>query len=62
MAPTCDYEGRISDLPTELTSFVGRAAEVAEVKRLLSQSRLVTLTGPGGAGKTPVRVLATAWA
>jgi non-specific serine/threonine protein kinase len=39
-------------LPAELTSFVGRRHEIAEVKRLLSGSRLVTLVGPGGVGKT----------
>ncbi|GAB3958897.1 LuxR family transcriptional regulator [Actinoallomurus acanthiterrae] len=39
-------------LPAEVTSFVGRRHEVAEVKRLLSVSRLVTLTGVGGVGKT----------
>ena len=35
-----------------LSSFVGRRHEVTEVKRLLATSRLVTLTGPGGVGKT----------
>jgi non-specific serine/threonine protein kinase len=35
-----------------LTSFIGRAREIAEVKRLLDAARLVTLTGSGGAGKT----------
>jgi predicted ATPase len=35
-----------------LTSFVGRAAEVDEVARLLATGRLVTVTGPGGVGKT----------
>lgn len=35
-----------------LSSFVGRGRDVAEVRRLLSTSRLVTLTGPGGVGKT----------
>ncbi|MBG0561392.1 ATP-binding protein [Actinoplanes aureus] len=40
------------NLPLELTSFVGRRHEVAEVKRLLGGARLVTLTGVGGAGKT----------
>lgn len=35
-----------------LSSFVGRRPDVAEVRRLLSTSRLVTLTGPGGVGKT----------
>src|SRR5215472_15517555 len=40
------------NMPAELTSFVGRRDEVAEVKRLLSGCRLVTLTGVGGVGKT----------
>ena len=40
------------NLPAELTSFVGRRDEVAEVRRLLTESRLVTLTGVGGVGKT----------
>jgi predicted ATPase/DNA-binding CsgD family transcriptional regulator len=41
-----------SNLPAQLTSFVGRLAEVAEIKQLLRSSRLVTLTGAGGTGKT----------
>jgi DNA-binding SARP family transcriptional activator len=36
----------------ELTSFVGRDAELRQVAELLSAHRLITLTGPGGAGKT----------
>lgn len=40
------------NLPAELSSFVGRAAELAEVRQLLDRLRLVTLTGPGGTGKT----------
>ncbi|PBC49899.1 LuxR family transcriptional regulator [Rhodococcus sp. ACS1] len=40
------------NLPHELTSFVGRRREVVEVRSLLSVSRLVTLTGIGGVGKT----------
>ena len=40
------------NLPLPLTSFIGREREIASVKRLLSVSRLVTLTGAGGAGKT----------
>lgn len=43
---------RAGNLPAQLTSFVGRRREVAEIRRLLSESRLVTLTGVGGAGKT----------
>ncbi|WP_054247038.1 protein kinase domain-containing protein [Rhodococcus opacus] len=40
------------NLPVELTSFVGRRHEIAETRKLLSTSRLVTLTGIGGVGKT----------
>ncbi|HEX4815522.1 MAG TPA: LuxR C-terminal-related transcriptional regulator [Nonomuraea sp.] len=40
------------NLPAEVTSFVGRRQEVAEVRHLLSVSRAVTLTGVGGVGKT----------
>jgi len=36
----------------QLTSFIGRVHDIAEVRRQLSRSRLVTLTGPGGIGKT----------
>jgi predicted ATPase/class 3 adenylate cyclase/Tfp pilus assembly protein PilF len=40
------------NLPLQLTSFVGREKEMVEVKRLLLGDRFVTLTGPGGTGKT----------
>jgi predicted ATPase/transcriptional regulator with XRE-family HTH domain len=39
-------------LPHSLTSFIGRAGELEEVPRLLASSRLVTVTGSGGTGKT----------
>ncbi len=42
----------LNNLPPQVSSFIGRDAELAEVRRLISTSRLVTLTGPGGAGKT----------
>ena len=38
--------------PVALTSFVGRAQAVGEIASQLGQDRLVTVTGPGGAGKT----------
>ena len=41
-----------NNLPVQLTSFIGREQEVAEGRRLLEAARLVTLTGPGGTGKT----------
>jgi predicted ATPase/DNA-binding CsgD family transcriptional regulator len=40
------------NLPLQLTSFVGRSMEIERVKKLLLISRLVTLTGAGGVGKT----------
>ena len=40
------------NLPTQLTSFIGRAMELRDVKRLLESNRLLTLLGPGGTGKT----------
>ena len=49
----------LDNLPLELSSFVGRAREMAEVRRLLAANRLLTLTGPGGSGKTRL-ALATA--
>lgn len=41
-----------TNLPPERTSFVGRECEIDELRRLLASTRLVTLTGPGGVGKS----------
>jgi predicted ATPase/class 3 adenylate cyclase len=41
-----------NNLPVQLTSFIGREKEIAEIERLLGSARLVTLTGSGGTGKT----------
>jgi predicted ATPase len=43
---------RRTNLPAPLTSFVGRAQEIADARRLLNTTRLLTLTGAGGCGKT----------
>jgi ATP/maltotriose-dependent transcriptional regulator MalT len=42
----------LHNLPAQWTSYVGRAKELAELQELLTDSRLVTLTGAGGTGKT----------
>jgi predicted ATPase/DNA-binding CsgD family transcriptional regulator len=43
---------RVGNLPSELSSFIGRRRELSEVRRLLAEARLVTLTGVAGIGKT----------
>src|SRR5207237_9246110 len=41
-----------NNLPQQLTSFIGREPEIEEIRRLLEKTRLLTLTGAGGCGKT----------
>jgi len=50
--PLATLDARPNNLPTQLTSFVGRGEELAMACDLLAANRLVTLTGPGGTGKT----------
>ncbi|HEV2460102.1 MAG TPA: hypothetical protein VGS80_17225, partial [Ktedonobacterales bacterium] len=50
--PLNALDGNAHNLPFELTSFVGRERELAELQALLLARRLLTLTGPGGTGKT----------
>lgn len=57
IAPT---PGRRTNLRAALTSFVGRDEEAARIGKLLDESRLVTLVGPGGAGKTRLATEAAA--
>jgi predicted ATPase/class 3 adenylate cyclase len=49
-----------TNLPVQVTSFIGREPELAEVKRLLAATRLLTLTGAGGSGKTRLALQAAA--
>jgi predicted ATPase/class 3 adenylate cyclase len=47
-------DAQLTNLPIELTSFLGREAELAELKELVGKSRLVTISGAGGLGKTRI--------
>lgn len=51
---------RPNNLPVELTSFIGRERELGEIRELLAKSRLLTITGTGGCGKTRLAVRAAA--
>jgi predicted ATPase/class 3 adenylate cyclase len=50
--PIRSLDARPNNLPTQLTTFVGREKEIDEASNLLRRARLLTLTGPGGTGKT----------
>ena len=52
LSPAESRDGRTHNLPAARTSFVGREREMVELKRMLSMTGLLTLTGTGGAGKT----------
>jgi predicted ATPase/class 3 adenylate cyclase len=54
--PVRSLDLRPTNLPHQLTSFIGRAREVARVRELLTETRLLTLTGPGGTGKTRLAI------
>ncbi|MFI7109519.1 BTAD domain-containing putative transcriptional regulator [Nonomuraea sp. NPDC050227] len=56
--PPAADPGPLTNLPAPLTPLVGRDADLAEVVALLADSRLVTLTGPGGVGKTRLALAA----
>ena len=49
---------RPTNLPIQLTSFVGREKQLADVKRLLQDAHMLTLVGPGGTGKTRLAIQA----
>jgi predicted ATPase/class 3 adenylate cyclase len=50
--PLKTLDARPNNLPVQLTSFIGREEEIKKIKELLKNTHLLTLTGPGGAGKT----------
>ena len=50
--PLKSLDASLNNLPVQLTSFIGREKEIAEIKQATREYRLVTLTGPGGSGKT----------
>ena len=50
--PLKTLDAFLNNLPTQLTTFIGRENEITEVKQELESHRLVTLTGSGGTGKT----------
>ena len=52
--------GAAQNLPDQLTSFIGRSAELARVRQLLGEARLLTLVGAGGCGKTRLSVQSAA--
>src|SRR5690242_7318902 len=46
----------MGNLPASVTSFIGRKKEISDIRKSLSTSRLVTLTGVGGVGKTRLAI------
>jgi len=53
---TSTTKGVAGNLPVDLTSFIGRRTEMADIKQALTQSRLVTMVGVGGVGKTRLAI------
>ncbi len=58
--PLKTLDARPNNLPVQLTSFIGREKELSDIKRLLSGTRLLTLLGSGGTGKTRLALQAGA--
>lgn len=54
--PIRSLDTRRGNLPEPVTSFVGREGELAEIPEILAKTRLLTLTGPGGSGKTRLSI------
>jgi predicted ATPase/class 3 adenylate cyclase len=60
--PLKTLDARPNNLPLQLTSFIGREQELTDLGRLLETARLLTLTGPGGSGKTRLALASAAQA
>ena len=58
--PLKTLDAFLNNLPLQLTSFIGRQKELEEVRQRLASFRLLTLTGPGGTGKTRLALQAAA--
>src|SRR5919106_1809901 len=54
--PLRSRDARPNNLPRPLTTFVGRRRELDEIKRAVAEARLLTMTGPGGTGKTRLSI------
>lgn len=54
--PLKTIDARQNNLPVYLTKFIGRKKEISDLKILISGSRLISLTGPGGTGKTRLAI------
>src|SRR5438094_4333937 len=54
--PLRSLDSRPNNLPRQLTTFVGREREIGDAKRILASAPLLTLTGPGGVGKTRLAI------
>lgn len=55
-APLRSQDGRLINFAPPVTSFIGRAVQLAEVRAILPKVHLLTLTGPGGTGKTRLSI------
>ena len=58
--PLASLDAARTNLPVQLTDFVGRQGDLEDVKRIVGESRLLTILAPGGAGKTRLAIQAAA--
>lgn len=58
--PVLSIDRYPNNIPTQLTSFVGRQSELAEIERLIGSERIVSVLGPGGSGKSRLAFQASA--